>query len=104
MGEILKRYCKHCGEPFIIFDRKRQGAKMYCCKTCLEEAKKIRWKRRANYHYEPVKPHPITCKKCGNTFLGKWGAKYCVSCLETGAENGSRYFRQLLKQRTVNVV
>jgi hypothetical protein len=99
MAKILKRYCKHCGEPFFVVTREHQGAKMYCCESCAYEAKKMRWKRRSRYHYIPVAPHEITCKKCGNTFLGRWNAGYCKDCLQDGSE----YMSKLLRNRTVPV-
>ena len=101
--EAKIRYCKFCGEKFVITNP-TQGNRRYCSEKCLYESSRARWRRKGRNKYTPVQPHPITCKKCGKPFMGKWGAKYCVSCLETGAENGSRYFRQLLEQRTVNVV
>jgi len=34
--------------------------------------------------YKPVKPHPITCKRCGGTFMGKYCQKYCPDCIRSG--------------------
>jgi hypothetical protein len=96
--EARIRYCNYCGERFVITSP-TQGHRLYCCKVCQQEHHKEKWRDYNRNRYIPVKPYPITCKKCGKPFLGKWGAKYCVECLE----NGNHYFRQLLSQRTVNV-
>ena len=99
MGTVLIRYCKQCGEKFIIFEPQRFGARKYCCDACRDEHEKMRQRKQAKKYYNPVKPHELTCKKCGKTFLGKWGAGYCMDCLT----DGSAYMTKLLCNRTVPV-
>jgi hypothetical protein len=96
--EPKTRYCKFCGEKFVITNP-TEGNRRYCSAECVKEAKRKRWHEWQRKSYVPIKPHEITCKKCGKTFLGKWGAKYCLDCLTDGSE----YMTKLYMNRTVNV-
>ena len=34
--------------------------------------------------YKPVQPHPLTCKRCGGIFQGKYRQCYCPDCIRSG--------------------
>ena len=96
--EAKTRYCKFCGEKFVI-TKPTEANRRYCCIDCLHEHRKAYKRREFKNRYKPVEPHEITCKKCGKTFLGKCNAKYCLKCLTDGSE----YMTKLYMNRTVPV-
>lgn len=92
----IHRNCKTCGAPFTVDGK--TGGKLYCSDKC-REIGQAKWreehKHDNTYRYTPKKPHEITCKRCGKTFMGKWNQRYCMSCLTSGDE----YMTKLLYNR-----
>lgn len=75
----LRIECRVCGKAIYVSYKK--GNSRYCSDACKKLARKEQLKRRV---YKPRDPREITCAKCGKTFMGKYGKKYCMHCLETG--------------------
>ena len=66
----IHRNCKTCGAPFTVDGK--TGGKLYCSDKC-REIGQAKWREEhrydKTYRYTPKKPHEITCKRCGKTFI-----------------------------------
>ena len=95
------RHCKWCGSPFTV--GLHTGGRLYCSTECRDASQRELTKQyTANSTYYArhreqlrVKPHELTCKRCGGTFLGKGTQCYCMDCLQSGGA----YMRKLLENR-----
>ena len=91
--------CIVCGKLFEVGDQ--QGAKKFCSDKCRipYQREKMRRYNRTRYLRDKDKlrlpDREITCKRCGNVFIGRSRQAYCPDCLHLD----EYYMRQLREHR-----
>ena len=81
----MTKYCEVCGKKFTGYGNSR-----FCGDACRKVRRRI-CQRRYNARKPKAQPRELICKKCGLPFLGMWGAKYCIPCLQNGDATLHRY-------------
>ena len=78
--------CKFCGEIF----KPKTGNQLYCSENCKKERERLHRKSKYDYVKTGV-TREMTCKICGNTYVGHFNSKYCISCLKESKYSIRRY-------------